>query len=106
MRVYVAGPYSLGNRVRNARNAVLVAEEVCRMGHVPYVPHLTLLWDLVADEEHTWDWWLTYDEQWLALCGAVLRIPGESAGADREVAFAAKHGIPVFHSLDELREVS
>lgn len=35
-------------------------------------------------------------------CEAVLRVPGESAGADRECAFAEANGIPVFHSIESL----
>jgi len=33
-----------------------------------------------------------------------MRLPGESPGADREVALAAELGIPVFYSVEELVE--
>lgn len=37
-------------------------------------------------------------------CDALLRLPGESAGADLEAAQAGGLGIPVFRSVEELLE--
>jgi hypothetical protein len=39
-------------------------------------------------------------------CDAVLRIPGESKGADGDVELAGKLGLPVYHRLDELPDVT
>jgi hypothetical protein len=41
-------------------------------------------------------------------CDAVLRRPGESTGADQDVAIARERGLPVFFALDEIpaREVN
>ncbi|MFF7334807.1 DUF4406 domain-containing protein [Streptomyces sp. NPDC090306] len=38
----------------------------------------------------------------LAHCDAVLRLPGESVGADQDVATARRRGLPVFHDVAEL----
>ncbi|MCU1664691.1 MAG: hypothetical protein JWR58_4756 [Pseudonocardia sp.] len=35
-------------------------------------------------------------------CDAVLRLPGESAGADQDVAIARERGIPVYTGLEEI----
>jgi hypothetical protein len=35
-------------------------------------------------------------------CDAVLRLPGESKGADTDVCIARKNNINVFYSLDEI----
>lgn len=35
-------------------------------------------------------------------CDAVLRLPGASRGADRDVARAQALGLPVYHHIDEL----
>lgn len=43
--------------------------------------------------------WLAMDCAIVERCDAVLRLPGESAGADVETAHADSLGIPVFHSL-------
>ena len=41
-------------------------------------------------------------ERLLARCDAVLRLPGESRGADMDVARARARGLPVVHDVDEL----
>jgi hypothetical protein len=35
-------------------------------------------------------------------CDAVLRLPGDSKGADQDVAIANSRGIPVYHALEEV----
>lgn len=41
-------------------------------------------------------------ERLLMRCDAVLRLPGASRGADRDVAHAQALGLPVYHHIDEL----
>ncbi|MBD3753584.1 MAG: DUF4406 domain-containing protein [Micrococcales bacterium] len=41
-------------------------------------------------------------ERLLHHCNAVLRLAGESRGADQDVEIARRRGIPVYHSLDEI----
>jgi hypothetical protein len=41
-------------------------------------------------------------ERLLQRCDAVLRLAGESRGADQDVAIARDRGIPVYYSLDEI----
>ncbi len=101
MKIYVAGPYTKGDPVMNTRNTIMAAEELVRMGHVPYIPHLSMFWHVVAP--HPYEFWLEYDKAWLVCCNALLRLPGESSGADKEVALAHELGIPVYYSLDEIR---
>ena len=38
----------------------------------------------------------------LALCEAVLRLPGASKGADNDVRIATERGIPVYYRLDDV----
>jgi hypothetical protein len=49
-----------------------------------------------------YEFWLDLDNQFLPDCDAVLRIPGDSNGADKEVALAKTLGKPVFHRIDEV----
>ena len=42
------------------------------------------------------------DLAWIERCDALLRMPGESSGADREVEHARAHSVPVFHSRGAL----
>jgi hypothetical protein len=37
---------------------------------------------------------------------AVLRLPGESTGADQDVAIARERGIPVYHALEQVPGVT
>ena len=102
MRVYVAGPLTKGDTTINVRKAIDAAETLLRLGFIPYCPHLTHFWHLIY--AHDWNTWLTLDEGWLKVCHAVLRLKGESKGADREVKLARKLKIPVFHSIYALKK--
>lgn len=98
--VYTAGPIS-SDPLGNLRRALRVYSRLVRDDVVvPFCPHLGALLDVqrtVPYEE-----WLRYDMAVIEHSQALLRLPGDSPGADREVAFAEELGIPVFHSVDEL----
>ena len=98
--IYVAGPYSQGNLDVNIKEAIEAADIILNHGHVPYVPHLTHLWELVS--HHSYEEWMALDEKWLAKCDVMYRIDGMSSGADREEEFARKNNIPVFRSYYEM----
>ena len=46
---------------------------------------------------------LGIDLEWVSCSDAVLRLPGESAGADREVQHAKSLNIPVYYSIEEAK---
>jgi nucleoside 2-deoxyribosyltransferase len=98
--VYLAGPYTKPDPVENTRNALLAADRLYAAGLFPVVPHLSLLSHLVAP--HPPEYWYEFDMHLLDRCDALLRLPGESPGADREVDFAMGRVIPVFRSEDDL----
>ena len=102
VKVYVAGPYSEGDTVLNIRAAIAAANELLGLGYTPFVPHLSGFWHLVFP--HPYEAWLQLDLEWLAVCDAVLCLPGRSSGADNEVARARRLGIPVFSTVLELNE--
>lgn len=95
--VYVAGPYTNPDPVLNTHVAIDAWAELSEAGYVPFVPHLNLLIHLVHPRPE--DFWYEYDLQFLARCDVLLRLPGESKGADVEAAFARDRGIPVFEGL-------
>jgi hypothetical protein len=99
-KVYVAGPYSRGDTINNIQAALTVAEHLWFMGYVPFVPHLTGFWHFLYP--HRYEEWMEYDAQWLMTCDAVIRLPGDSEGADREVDMAKSANIPVFYTVEEL----
>lgn len=68
----------------------------------PICPHWSLTQDLIAPIPH--QSWIDYDLELVARCDAVLRIDGDSVGADIEVEYAKSHGIPVLYRLVDLYE--
>ncbi len=102
IKVYIAGPLSKGDHMVNVRNAILAATELWQAGFAPYCPHLTAFWHMVTPMPYPE--WLVMDNEWLPVCHAVLRLPGESSGADGEVALAQSLSIPVFHSVAALKK--
>ena len=113
MLILIAGPYRSGTGGDPARMAANLAalEEaawpVFRAGHVPMIGEWVALPvlrsagagidDPLADE-------VVYPtaERLLAHCDAVLRLPGESTGADQDVAIALERGLPVYHRIEDV----
>lgn len=103
MRIYIAGPYSKGDVAQNVRNAMFAANYLAHIGHTPFIPHLSHFWHLAFP--HPYEFWLKQDMVWLLQCDAILRLEGESNGADKEVAEAEKHGITVYRSVFDIPAV-
>ena len=101
--VYISSPYSSGDPVANVKHAIYIAEEVWTMGFCPYVPHLNHFWHSILP--HSWEDWLILDLSWLEKCDILLRVDGESKGADLEVKEAQRLGIKVVYSIEELRRL-
>jgi hypothetical protein len=97
-RVYVSGPYTRPNPSHNVRRAVDAADRLWAAGLVPFVPHLSQLWDTLTPRP--WADWIAYDLHWVAACDALVRLPGDSAGADLEAEEARRLGIPVYGSVE------
>lgn len=95
--IYIAGPLTTGSVTVNVNLAVQCADRLRRNGFYPYVPHLSLYWDAICPGA-SYEEWMDLDFHWLLRCDALLRLPGHSAGADREVAYANAAQIPVFTS--------
>ncbi len=100
MLVYIASPYTLGDVAQNVRESVLVAEQVRAKGHLPFTPLLSHFWNLMSPHERAY--WMDMDFEWVLRADCVLRLPGESEGADQEVRLAEQHGKPVYHSVEDL----
>ena len=94
-RVYVASPYTVGDRNENVRRNLACADWLMDLGCAPYAPLLTHFQDLATPRPP--DDWLSLDLAWLAKADVLIRLPGESNGADIEVKFCAEHDIPVVY---------
>lgn len=99
-KIFISGPYSLGDVAVNVKNAMDVANKLISYGFAPFCPHLTHF--LHLNRPQTYNTWLEIDLAFLEICEGVLRIPGESSGADKEVIRAKELGIPVFLDVESL----
>ena|ERR1035437_1379537 len=100
-RIFISGPFSKGDIDTNVGLAVIAAERVSRMGHSPFISHAQgFVWGEFFEHENAF--FYKWCNEWLPVCQAVLRIPGESAGADAECELARSLRIPVFYSFEEL----
>lgn len=99
-KIYIAGPYSKGDTINNIGYAIQIGNLLLERGFIPFIPHLTGFWHLMFP--HEYETWMMYDREWLKTCDAVLRLPGQSSGADEEIKLAQELGIPVILSLIDL----
>jgi hypothetical protein len=104
VKIYIAGPYTLGDTAVNVHNAIRLADYIASLGAVPYVPHLNHFWHLMYAREYRF--WMKYDREWLECCDAMVRIEGESKGADEEEQHMRELGKPVHNFRGfELKEL-
>lgn len=96
-RVYIACPYTHGDRQQNVYNCIAVADSLAEAGYAPFAPLLFHYWD--EQWPHEYEFWIKQSMEWLEQCHAVLRLAGKSPGADQEVERAKELGIPVFYSV-------
>lgn len=96
-RIYVAGPITLGDTEHNITRAEVAGLALMKAGFAPHVPHLWYRAHNVGEANHdSLEAWLAVDLPWVFMSDAVVRLPGASAGADRETALAEEYGIPVY----------
>lgn len=103
MMVYIAGPYTARagkSEDDHVADALVVATAVRDAGHVPYVPHLSHYWH--ARHPRPYEDWMAIDLAIVGRCDALLRMQGDSPGADREVAHAKALGLPVVYDVSEI----
>jgi len=102
LRVYISGPITLGDKACNLDQANKAHLELMRRRYAVMNPILTMMIPGAVDIPH--QDWLDSDFAWIEHAHAVLRLPGVSDGADKEVAFAQSRGIPVFTSIEQLED--
>ena len=97
--VYIASPYT-GNEDQNVRIQIDAAAQLRAMGFFPFIPLMSHYEHLIHPQPY--DTWLNADLYWITKCDCLLRLPGESSGADKEIEYAKSLNIPVYYSLNEL----
>ena len=115
--ILIAGPYRSGTGddpvllERNLRRLEEAAWPLFAAGHVPMIGEwvaLPVLRSSGADLTDPLADQVLYPtaERLLQRCGAVLRLPGDSRGADQDVAVARRLGLPVYEDLTQVPGVA
>jgi hypothetical protein len=99
-RIYISCAISKGDRTANFAAACQMQKQLMELNCAPLNPALSMMHPDAWVIDHAA--WIECDLPWVQVADAVLRIPGESVGADTEVAYAEELGIPIFNSLSEL----
>jgi hypothetical protein len=102
IKAYIAGPYTQGDPEANTKLAMKVWHELWALGYAPFCPHLSHY--LKTLRKLPYDDWLKSDMAWLECCDVLLRLPGESKGAEIEVGYCRDHDIPIVYDVPELLE--
>lgn len=114
MMILIAGPYRSGtgdDPVMLRRNLARLEEAawpIFQAGHLPMIGEWVALPVLESagvndlSDPLAGDVMYPTAERLLRRCDAVLRLAGESRGADQDVAIARDRGIPVYYGLDEI----
>lgn len=128
IRCYIAGPIRKGDLAGNIKRACDVGRAFAKLGYAIMVPHLSCYFDgtLASPSQCrvNGEWncdndgiipqavnslnaveWLAIDLAWIEAADILVRINGESEGADAEVKHAEMMGIPVFY-VDSVEDVS
>lgn len=108
--ILIAGPYRSGTDgdpariAQNLERLESAAAPIHRLGHIPMIGEWVALPVLRGWSETEADGDVMYDTAWRLLqhCDAVLRLPGDSVGADMDIKIARERGLPVYRSVDEI----
>ncbi len=114
--VYVAGPYTGSSQwwlrllrrllllpseeELNVRRAMEYATQLRDAGFAVVLPHLSHYWD--KRHRAPYKVWIDMDLAFIPRCDVMLRTPGKSSGASREVLRSRAVSVPVFFSVEEI----
>jgi hypothetical protein len=116
--ILISGPYMSGTNgdeaaiARNLNAMEDYALPIYKKGHIAVVGEW-LAWPIIRQaggETHSSEQFSEYQypvaHRLLEKCDAVLRIPGESTGADLEMGMARDMGKIIFNSLEEIPDIN
>lgn len=118
LMILIAGPYASGTdgdpalMAQNLTRLEEAAWPIFQAGHIPMIgewvalPVLSSAGATGPGDPLAAHVMYPTAERLLQHCDGVLRLPGESRGADQDVAIAQQRGIPVYRRLDEVPGVA
>lgn len=102
IKVYIASPYTKGDVAVNVKVQLDMYDQLLTLGYAPFAPLYSHFQHMVHPRPY--EDWIKIDLVWVEVCDCLLRLPGESKGANGEVEYAKLLNIPVFYSLEELNK--
>ena len=114
MLILIAGPYRSGTNddpalmQKNLSRLESVALPLFRLGHIPMIgewvalPLLRLAGSAKPGDEAYEEILYPTAKRLLTKCDAVLRLEGESKGADEDVRIAKEHGLKIYYRLEDV----
>ena len=114
MLILIAGPYRGGTNddpilmKRNLDNLESFALDIFRKGHIPLIgewmalPLIKLAGSTKVGDQQWEEIQYPVAHRMLEKCDAVLRISGESKGADEDVRLAKERGLKVYYNIAEI----
>lgn len=109
--ILIAGPYRSGTGgdpdliAANLARLEEAAAPIHRLGHVPMIGEwvaLPILRGMGTGDAGEGDVMYETAHRLLQHCNAVLRLPGASTGADKDVEIARERGLPVYRTIEEI----
>ena len=101
--IYIAGPMAKGPMEENIRMAWGAASRLRDARFSTIVPQNSFF-ETLAGESRSHEEWLDIDRALVLKSDGLLRLPGESKGADIEARWAKEAGIPVFSSVRHVED--
>jgi|TARA_R110002074_G_scaffold106578_1_gene230146 hypothetical protein len=114
MMILIAGPYRSGTNndprliKKNMDNLEAMALPIFRKGHVPMIgewvanPLIELAGSKKVGDDIFNEIQYPTAHRLLTKCDAVLRIKGESKGADQDIKIAKELGLKIYYDLNEI----
>lgn len=96
--IYLSGPITKGNPETNFNQAALAQKLLMEAGYAVINPMLTMKHP--NEKEISWDVWLAMDLKTITRVDEVIRLPGLSAGGDKECNFARSINTPVLYAYE------
>jgi hypothetical protein len=111
--ILIAGPYGSGTggdpdlMAANLRRLEEASWPIFAAGHIPMIGEwvaLPVLRSAAASGSDAPAEQVLYPtaQRLLEHCDAVLRLPGQSTGADADVAIAVRRGLPVYYRVEDI----
>lgn len=101
--IYVSAPYT-NDPEKNVRRALEAADILCELGYIPFIPHLYHYWHSLSPKSY--EQWMELGGAFLERCDVILRLDGESVGADEEVEYALALGKPVYYGINNVPRIN